>query len=188
MADGIILAAGYSSRVKTNKMLLLFKNKPLLYHTIDGMTPFVCHVFVVTGHYHFEIKEALKGMKNVTCIENKNYNQGMFSSIQIGAQEVSDDFFIIPGDCPFVDVSTYKKILNGNKEMRVPSYHGRKGHPLFMQKHLIQKLIDEPNTSNLRIFRDRYDLEIIETNDPNILKDIDTVEDYLALKINEEGR
>jgi molybdenum cofactor cytidylyltransferase len=59
---------------------------------------------------------------------------------------------------------------------------GRKGHPLFIQKHLIKSLIDEPVTSNLKLFRNRHDLEIMETNDPNILTDIDTIEDYLRLE------
>ena len=182
MADGIILAAGYSSRAKTNKMLLMFKNKSLIFHSIDGMMPFVSHIFVITGHYHQEIKDALKGLKNVTCVENKNYDQGMFSSIKTGALVVSNDFFVLPGDCPFVDALTYEKLLQGNKEMRVPSYQGKKGHPLFIQQHLIKELIDEPDSSNLRDFRNQHDLEIIEINDPNILKDIDTIEDYLKLE------
>ncbi|PKK96718.1 MAG: molybdopterin-guanine dinucleotide biosynthesis protein A [Tenericutes bacterium HGW-Tenericutes-3] len=181
MADGIILAAGYSSRAKTNKMLLVYKNKPLIRHAIDGMMPFVSHIFVITGHYHEEIMEALQGIKHVYCIENKNYHQGMFSSIQTGADVVSDDFFVLPGDCPFVHPSTYEKLLLGTKEMRVPSFMGRKGHPLFIAKHLIKPLIDEPVISNLKVFRNRYDLEIIETTDPNILTDIDTIEDYMKL-------
>jgi len=65
--------------------------------------------------------------------------------------------------------------------MRVPSFMGRKGHPLFIAKHLIKPLIDEPVISNLKVFRNRYDLEIIETTDPNILTDIDTIEDYMKL-------
>jgi molybdenum cofactor cytidylyltransferase len=182
MADGIILAAGYSSRAKTNKMLLLFENESLISHSINGMMPFVSHIFVITGHYHEEIKDALIGLNNVTCIENKNYHQGMFGSIQTGAKHVSDDFFILPGDCPFVKPLTYEKILKGSKEMRVPSYEGKKGHPLFIQKHLIKELIEEDASSNLRDFRNRHDLEVIETHDPNILKDIDTIEDYLKLE------
>lgn len=182
MADGIILAAGYSSRAKTNKMLLMFKNESLILHSINGMMPFVSHIFVITGHYHKEITVALKDIKNVTCIENKNYSQGMFSSIKTGVSSVFDDFFVLPGDCPFVEALTYEKLLQGTKEMRVPSYQGRKGHPLFIQKHLIKKLIEEPDSSNLRDFRNQHDLEIIETNDPNVLKDIDTIEDYLKLK------
>jgi molybdenum cofactor cytidylyltransferase len=182
MADGIILAAGYSSRAKTNKMLLMIKNKSLISHSIDGMMPFVSHIFVITGHYHEEIKHALKDLKNVTCVENTNYDQGMFSSIQTGVLCVSDDFFVLPGDCPFVEALTYEKLLKGSKELRVPSYQGKKGHPLFIQKHLIKELMKEPDSSNLRDFRNRHDLEIIKTSDSNILRDIDTIEDYIKLE------
>jgi len=182
MAEGIILAAGYSSRAKTNKMLLLYKNKSLICHAIDGMMPFVSHIFVVTGHYHEEIEKAIKHLDHVTCIENKAYHQGMFSSIQSGVFSVNDDFFVLPGDCPFVHSSTYEYLLNGEKEMRVPSYLGRKGHPLFIEKHLIKFILDEPISSNLKDFRNRHDLQIIETQDPNILTDIDTIEDYMKLE------
>jgi molybdenum cofactor cytidylyltransferase len=182
MADGIILAAGYSSRAKTNKMLLMFKNKSLISHSINGMMPFVSHIFVITGHYHKEINDALKNLANVTCIKNTHYKQGMFSSIKTGVSCVSDDFFVLPGDCPFVEALTYEKLLKGKKEMRVPSYKGKKGHPLFIQKHLINELLETSDTSNLREFRNSHDLEIIETNDSNILRDIDTYEDYLKLE------
>lgn len=182
MAEGIILAAGYSSRAKTNKMLLMYKNKSLICHAIDGMTPFVSHIFIITGHFKKEIEEAVKGLKNVTCIENKDYHNGMFSSIQTGVRYVDKDFFVLPGDCPFVLSSTYELLLNGDKEMRVPSYLGRKGHPLFIKKHLIEPILTEPGSSNLKDFRNRHDLEVIETEDPNILTDIDTIEDYTSLK------
>ncbi|MFH0767894.1 MAG: nucleotidyltransferase family protein, partial [Bacillota bacterium] len=182
MAEGIILAAGYSSRAQTNKMLLMIKNKSLICHAIDGMMPFVSHIFVVTGHYHEEIELALKGIERVTCIENKNYHQGMFSSIQTGVSAISDDFFVLPGDCPFVHPTTYELLIGGNKEMRVPSYLGRKGHPLFIQKHLIQDLLNESVASNLKVFRNRFELQIVSTDDPNVLTDIDTIEDYLKLE------
>jgi len=41
------------------------------------------------------------------------------------------------------------------------------------------KLLKEVNESNLRVFRDRQDAEVIETNDPEILTDIDTIENFV---------
>lgn len=182
MAEGIILAAGYSNRAKTNKMLLMYKNKSLICHAIDGMMPFVSHIFVVTGHYKQEIEEAMKDLANVTCVENKDYHHGMFSSIQAGVRSLSEDFFVLPGDCPFIHGYTYELLLSGKKEMRVPSYLGRKGHPLFIEKHLIEPILNEPISSNLKDFRNRHDLQVMETEDPNILTDIDTIEDYIKLE------
>ena len=77
MADGIILAAGYSSRAKTNKMLLIFKNKSLISHAIDGMMPFVSHVFVITGHYHQEIEEALNEYDHALDIIEALHREGI---------------------------------------------------------------------------------------------------------------
>ncbi|HBP25481.1 MAG TPA: molybdopterin-guanine dinucleotide biosynthesis protein A [Acholeplasmatales bacterium] len=179
MAQGIILAAGYASRAKTNKMLLMANGKPLIEHAIDGMQPYVSHIFVVTGHYHHEISEFLEEKPFVTCIENKDYPSGMFSSVKKGVEAVSEDFFVLPGDCPFIGPGTYELLLKGHKPIRIPSYQGRKGHPLFILISLKGKLLKEVNESNLRVFRDRQDAEVIETNDPEILTDIDTIENFV---------
>ena len=177
MAQGIILAGGFSLRANTNKMLLHIDNKPLIIHTIESMRPFVNKIIVVTGRYDQEIKELLKN-ENVTICYNKDYEKGMFSSVLTGVKAVDDDFFIIPGDIPFVKKETYQTLLSGTKEVRYPVYKGKQGHPLFIKKTLIDELLKEPIESNLKVFRDRQDKEEIEVDDENILKDIDTIEQY----------
>ena len=177
MSQGIILAGGFSLRAKTNKMLLNIDNKPLIIHTIEGMRPHVNKIVVVTGRYDQEIRELLKN-ENVTICFNKDYEKGMFSSVLTGVKAVSDDFFIIPGDIPFVKKETYQALLNVTKKVRYPVYKEKQGHPLFIQKELINELLKEPIDSNLKAFRDRQDKEEIEVNDENILKDIDTMEQY----------
>jgi len=182
MAQGIILAAGYSSRAKTNKMLLTHDDRFLLSHAIESMTPHVKEIFVVTGHYHDEIVEAVKVYHNVQVIFNPIFDQGMFTSVQAGAKATSDDFFILPGDCPLVSASTYRMLLGGSKTIRVPSYRNRNGHPIFFASSLKEELVSEPPTSNLKAFRNRHDYEIIKTEDPGILLDIDTPADYRTLE------
>ncbi|HOH68644.1 MAG TPA: NTP transferase domain-containing protein [Bacilli bacterium] len=181
MTQGIILAAGYSSRAETNKMLLVYKGKFLLAHAVEGMMPFVDEVIVVTGHFHETIKEALKPYDKVTIVYNGDYAQGMFSSVQAGVRKTNGDFFILPGDCPFVTADTYRKMLAGSKEIRVPAYRGQTGHPLFLKHSLRDELLNEPVTSNLKVFRNRHDYEIIKTENLQILMDIDTLHDYQNL-------
>ncbi|HOC80299.1 MAG TPA: NTP transferase domain-containing protein [Bacilli bacterium] len=189
MIHGIVLAAGYSSRAETNKMLLMHKGKFLLSHAIDGMLPFVDEVIVVTGHYHKEISEVLKNYEKVTCVYNPRYAEGMFTSVQAGVTKTKGDFFILPGDCPFVSADTYQKMLSGTKNLRVPSFHNRTGHPLFLKQSLKDELLNEPAESNLKVFRNRHDYEIIKTEDSQILMDIDTPSDYQALdKLGKETK
>lgn len=189
MTQGIILAAGYSSRAHTNKMLLTYDNKFVLSHAVEGMLPFVDKIFVVTGHYHDELIKAMKPYSKVAIVYNADYDQGMFTSVQAGVKKIKGDFFILPGDCPFVSAATYQKMLNGKKAIRVPEYNGRMGHPLFLSACLKESLLNELPTSNLKVFRNRYDYEIIKTDDPHVLIDIDTQNDYRAIeKMRKEAK
>jgi len=186
MAQGIILAGGFSSRIGMNKMTLPFRDKPLICQTIASMAPSVSQIFVVTGHYHDDINRAIKDIPNVTVIYNPNHSLGMFTSVLAGIEHVSEDVFIIPGDYPLVQASTYHLLLNAIGIQRVPTFQGRRGHPLFITKPLVEALKVEPKESNLKAFRNRYNLALVETNDPGILIDIDTIEDHQSLLGHEE--
>lgn len=187
MSQGIILAAGYASRAKSNKMLFMVNGKSLIEHAINGMKPFVSHIFVVTGYYDQAIQEHLSKFNDVTCVYNTEYELGMFSSIQSGVFVVDEDFFILPGDCPFVEKKTYQKLLDGKKMIRVPSYHEQRGHPIWIDKSLKASILNEPSSSNLKIVRNRYDFETIEVEDAHVLNDIDTIVDFENIK-KQEGK
>lgn len=176
MVDGIVLAGGYSSRFKQNKMTVIFKDKPLIMHTIDTMSLVCNKIFIVTGFYHQEIEELLKGYSNIQLIYNKNYNQGMFSSVKVGVGQVNHDFFIIPGDCPLVKEEVYQELLNADGDIRVPSYNHRLGHPIFMHYKLKNALL-QTDMENLKDFRNNHGFKIVEVEDQGILSDIDTISD-----------
>ena len=181
MAQGIILAGGFSSRIGQNKMSLIYQGKPLIHHCIQAMMPFVSEIIVVSGHYHDELIQLLKNMDDVTVIYNENYPYGMFSSVKKGALHIHEDFFILPGDYPLVQSSTYEKLLKTQKQIAVPSYSQSRGHPLFIKKELIQALKDEPINSNLKLFRNRYEIDDVVVDDEGVLLDIDTLQDLEKL-------
>ena len=186
MAQGIILAGGFSSRTKTNKMFLKIEGKPLLSYTIEAMKPFVNKIILVTGHYDQDIRSFIKEDEQLKIVYNKDYEKGMFSSVLCGVNFVDDDFFIIPGDIPFVSKETYQKLLNGSENVRFPVYQGKEGHPLFIKRELKEALLKEGLQSNLKAFRDKQHKETIEVNDKFILRDIDTLEDLQ--RVAEERR
>ncbi len=182
MAMGIILAGGYSSRAKSNKMVLKYKNIEIIRHAIISMQDYCSKIIVVTGYYHDDTLNVVKDFQKVKVVRNANYSQGMFSSVKVGVKEVNDDFFITPGDYPLIMKSTYEKVLNAKGIMRVPTFNNHRGHPLFISKELIKSLLSEPDDSNLKIFRNKHQITNVETSDSGILKDIDTVNDYIKLK------
>jgi molybdenum cofactor cytidylyltransferase len=181
MYDGIILAGGYSSRLKKNKMTLKINDQEIILHTIRHMHKICEKIIVVTGHYHEELVELLKDISYIEIVKNKNYELGMFSSVLIGVKQVKNSFFITPGDYPLISSRTYEVIANGKKKIRVPSYDKHLGHPIFIDISLKTELLNG-GFKNLKAFRDAHDFEYIDVNDSNILLDIDTLEDLQTLK------
>lgn len=175
MTQGIILAGGLSSRAHLNKLMLEINNKPLICYAVDGMRPFVDEIIVVTGKYHDEFSRVLRDVK---IVKNEDYEKGMFSSVLTGVRNVNSDFFILPGDIPFVSKETYESLLNGQKSIRVPLFKGKTGHPVFFRKEHIKELLECSVDSNLREYMSKQEVEKINTNDEFCLLDIDTIEDF----------
>lgn len=180
MAECIILAGGKSTRMGTNKMLLEYKGHPLLWHTIHSVAPFVNRIIVVTGKYDQDIRNALKD-ENVTFVYNKNYELGMFSSVLTGVKETTEDFLVLPGDCPFVSEETFIKILSGTGDMRYPKCGKEEGHPLYISKKYKQELLTFGLDNNLKVFRDSKKCEIINVEDKNIGMNLNKILDFYQL-------
>jgi molybdenum cofactor cytidylyltransferase len=188
MIEGIILAGGYSSRIKRNKMTLLYNGKPIICNVIESMMDYCSKIVIVTGHYHDEIVEAVSNYDKVIIKRNINYDLGMFSSVISGVTEINSDFFLTPGDYPLIQKETFKQLVDASGVIRVPIFNNRKGHPIFISKELIEPLLNESLDSNLKVFRDRYKVNYVETSDEGVLIDVDTMEDYLMIKGNKERK
>ena len=187
MAEGIILAGGKSTRMKQNKMLLDWDGHPLIWYTINGMRPYVSRIFIVTGRYDKELRAALKD-EDVIFVYNKDYEKGMFSSVLTGVKETTEDFFIIPGDCPFVEGKTYLSLLNGKGDIRVPRYKDEDGHPIYISKKYKDELLGCSLDNNLKSFRDSKNYEIISVEDKNIVINLNEFLDYQNIKLTTKGR
>lgn len=180
MLNVVILAGGKSERMHQNKILMHYKNKPIIFYTIDIFKNVPSRIIVVTGKYDHEIRDALKD-KNVEIITNKNYENGMFSSIQTGVSIVDDDFMIIPGDCPFVSPDTISKMMAGEGSIRIPRYNEKDGHPIYFKYVHKEGILNENVNSNLKKYRDSYKYEIINVDDPNVVINLNYFLDFATL-------
>lgn len=188
--QAIVLAAGKSSRLQKFKPLLPLGNKTIIEHTVSSLYNVCSDVFVVCGYRHSDIAKVLSGIEKIKLILNKDYQSGMFNSVISGVKNISSErFFIIPADMPFVKESTYKKLLEVDSEIVLPSFNGKKGHPVLFNKKLIPELITATNVLSLKDFITKKPFAIKEVNDNGILFDIDTKENYdFALKYFENLR
>ena len=177
--EGVVLAAGYSSRAGAFKMGLDVGGRSVIQRCVDGLVPLCSRIIVVGGYRIEEIQTLLRNYSKVEVVLNTRYAQGMFTSVKEGVARVAADrFFLTPGDYPFVTPEICRSLLGVEGEIIIPTYRGRKGHPILISGSIAQELLGEDDESNLRAFIQRKGFHTLEVNEEGILLDIDTPDDY----------
>lgn len=177
--DGVILAAGLSSRMGTWKMSLKVERKTVLENCVESMYDFCSGIIVVGGHKYRETSELLRPYGKVQMVLNNNYLEGMFSSVKAGLSKVHGQrFFLTPGDYPLIKSETYGELLKYKDDIVVPSFKGERGHPLFMNSNLICEVTNNSIYASMRDFIDVHGFATAAVEDRGILMDIDTIKDY----------
>jgi len=174
----IILAAGYSSRANTNKMLLKIGNKTVIECCIDSFYDSCSQTYVVGGYRIEEIKPVLMKYKNLQLVHNTHYCDGMFSSVKEGLNYIKgDQFFITPGDYPMIQKATIDRMLERDEPIIIPQYNGITGHPVRMKSYLIPEIINGGYES-LQEYVATKNAFLLDVDDIGVVTDIDYMEDY----------
>ena len=180
--EGIILAAGLSSRAGTNKLILEIENITIIERCILSMYDYCSRIIVVGGHCVDDIYRYTKKYPKVDLVYNHNYLEGMFSSVKTGLSFLEGDlFFLTPGDYPMIHKTTYERMLQINEDIVIPTYHSKNGHPVLMKTALVDEIFNGFNINSLRDFIKKKEPTRLEVVDSGILFDIDTFEDYEKL-------
>jgi len=186
----IVLAAGESKRMGSPKMLLDFGGKSMIERVIDNVIcPEIENVLVVLGAYSDEIKKRLEKQPVMFCY-NDNYKEGMLTSVQYGIRSLppyTEAVLVFQGDQPFIKneiiVELVKAYRFSGKGIIMPVHDGKRGHPLLIDKKYFG-IVDTLNSSDgLRSLSGLYpeDVLTVATEEPGILRDFDTIEEYNML-------
>ena len=188
---GLILAAGFSSRMKDFKPLMKIGNLSPLEILINHFKAAgVEDVFVVTGFNADVIGDFLSD-KGVHVIYNKNYVNGMFTSVQAGVKAAyengNDCFLLTPVDIPLIPPYIIKAVLNRQYKTPdcfvVPCYEGKKGHPLSIPVDFAEEILASDGENGMKSVTSKHEDKMIylETNCESIILDMDTQEAYANL-------
>lgn len=191
IVNGIVLAAGLSSRMNDFKPLMHLGDKTMIETVVDHMLDAgVCHITVVLGHRGNEIQEVLTSRISrsdaLTFVYNASFaTTQMLDSIQLGLLHLPpcDWFFVTPGDMPAISVSTYKNLIkhaaDSNQKVLFPLLEGYRKHPPLISNSCKSDIL-EFQGSGLRALWSSYENEILEvaTEDIGCRIDVDVREDY----------
>ncbi len=173
----VILAAGTSSRLGRNKLMLAVNGQPVIRSAVEPfLQECIKRIFIITNPENKAVRSALEAPFTIhnspfTFISNERYREGMSSSVKAALPyiEDADAVFFHLGDKPFIrkeTVKTMKNLLFGSDNeiinVVVPVYKGRKGHPVLMR---VKPYLDE-----MRLLEgDKGLREIIEKHSENVL-------------------
>jgi molybdenum cofactor cytidylyltransferase len=186
MICAIVLAAGRSRRMGTQKLLLPFAGKTVIAHIVDQLLATkVARVFVVVGADAEAVAGALGG-RQITLARNPDPDAEMLSSIRCAFAVLPDTCtaaVIALGDQPSMSPAIVDQLiehfLTGSHGIIVPFHDGHRGHPMIVSVRYRDEIINKHDESGLRGLLDSHADDVLRIPfDGSVLEDMDFPEDY----------
>ncbi len=188
MISLVVLAAGKSTRMKENKLLLPVDGETLIEHVVKTATrSSVDEVVVVLGFEADRIKQRI-GQLDCRPVVNDRYEVGQSESVKVGLSAVSDEaeaIMILPADVALVDSQSINKVIEEYRKSRtsivIASHRGQSGHPILLDRSLFAQVskIDEASLGLKAVInRHRSEVTYVDVDNDNVLIDIDTQEEF----------
>lgn len=189
MTAAIILAAGQSRRMGTQKLLLPVAGQPMIACIVDQvLASRVDHTLIVTGQDPC-IAAVLAG-RPIHFTTNPDPNGNMLSSIRCGLRALPaecDTILLVLGDQPSLQSATIDALLAASQStprtILVPTFAGRRGHPLLFSARYRDEILTQFDSTGLRGLLHAHpdDIHQVPVDEPAVLEDIDLPEDYRRL-------
>ena len=173
------------------KQLMPWRHSTVVEQTVDNLLGSAAdEVIVVVGYIAEEVKKALAN-KPVKLVVNPDYEQGLSTSIIAGLNVVASHaqaVMLALGDQPLINSQVINRLIEEfykhDKGIVIPTYQGRRGHPVIFAIKYKEKLLDlKGDIGGRQIIEDHaWDILEVPVNCESICTDIDTMDDYLAEK------
>jgi molybdenum cofactor cytidylyltransferase len=193
MLTALVPAAGMSTRLGRNKLLLSFKGKPLIAHALDTLlASAVDEIVVILGHQADQVRAAI-GERRVRFVENRDYGEGLGSSVRAGFAAIpshataimiylADQPLLEPGEVNFV-ISAFGEAGASNKSIVVPFFRGQRGNPVIVNSSYKASVLALAGDTGCRqVIKQNPDQVLtVEMETDHVVRDIDTLEEYERL-------
>jgi molybdenum cofactor cytidylyltransferase len=185
----VILSAGASSRMGRPKALLPYRESTFLEHLIQATRhPRIGVTRVVLGAGAAEIRTIARLDPDVVVL-NPRWEQGQLSSICEGIRSLegvaTDGIVLCPVDHPLVSAALVHNLIerfsSSGKSIVLPTYNGRRGHPVIFSSTLYGELLAAPADKGARAIVWAHAADVLEVptdeegvvlniNDPDMLR------------------
>ncbi len=179
---GVLLAAGSSKRFNGNKLMHPFDGEPIAVRSARSFAQaFPGGIAVVRSDSPLKPLLEAAGLRVVECARA---DEGMGASLAAGVAATVDasGWVVALADMPFIRPQTHSRIaasLAAGAALVAAGYRGERGHPVGIGARFREQLLKLEGDAGARnIVRANPGLtQLIECDDPGVLRDIDTRDD-----------
>ena len=184
MLTAVILAAGESKRMGSPKALLLYHDRTFLEHLLDiTRHPKIGSQLIVLGAGAEAISKHV-GLTPEMTVVNPDWQNGQLSSIKAAIKSIgskpTDGVLLCLVDHPLITSALIGELIetfySRKKSIVLPTFHGKRGHPVIYARKLFDELLAAPEENGARSVVWQHANEVIE---------VSTTEEGIVLNLND---
>jgi len=177
--NGLIISAGYSSRMNHLKPLMDYQGMPFMLNIILKIHPVCEDIIVVTGHRSEEVRQEIdhllsgklklkrlnaaaflpadwnKIRNKIKYVFNPDYKYGMFTSLQTGLRGATQSEWTLYHfvDQPQIPPPFYAEFIHqidNSFDLIQPRFEEKRAHPILFNQKVKQLILDTAGDQNLK--------------------------------------
>lgn len=187
----IVLAAGRSTRMGSNKLIADVGGKPMVRRVAEAaLLSAASPVLVVTGHHEADVRIALTGL-DVTFVHNPDYAQGLSTSLKAGIAASPASVagaMVLLGDMPQIAPDHLDQLIAafraGAGIVIVPVHAGKRGNPVLWPRAFFPAMLALEGDAGARrlLAANTACVREVDLGTDAIFLDVDTAEALAQLR------
>jgi molybdenum cofactor cytidylyltransferase len=179
----VVLAAGASSRMGSNKLLAELNGKPMIRHAVEAaIASRADPVIVVTGRDAKDLMAALQDL-DIQFTDNPDYSKGLSTSLRTGINAIPSacgGALVMLGDMPGISPGLIDCMIAAfdgtDRAIIVATRNGQRGNPVLWARQFFPQIKEIQGDVGARNLINAYPHAVceIEAGDDAPLIDIDT--------------